>query len=292
MANSKKPNKQQVNKVRRKADEQDITLGSRSSLPEDEVKSLRKAGSQLDIHHTRKPSQGERQTLSKGRPPKKEKTKTPVDRHRPRKTEVEKEFTHELQKIRNRLRYREKQGFWVKWETLPTRPSRITARDVERLKQYQVQLNDLGEIEVNRVSRDKQARQLRIRKQDLPNYDIRNDPNFVPPMETVQNFDVFDRIEQALLMVISMISVEGINVGHPLNEDRWVAISFGIVKAYEDALETFRQLRDSNLRQQYADYLVAHEPEVMAIININIYPSDEQGVAEFRDELLGYINIH
>lgn len=292
MANSKKPNKQQVNKVRRKADEQDITLGSRSSLPEDEVKSLRKTGSQLDIHHTRKPSQDERQTLSKGRPPKKEKTKTPVDRHRPRKTEVEKEFTHELQKIRNRLRYREKQGFWVKWETLPTRPSRITARDIERLKQYQVQLNDLGEIEVNRVSRDKQARQLRIRKQDLPNYDIRNDPNFVPPMETVQNFDVFDRIEQALLMVISMISVEGINVGHPLNEDRWVAISFGIVKAYEDALETFRQLRDSNLRQQYADYLVAHEPEVMSIININIYPSDEQGVAEFRDELLGYINIH
>ena len=270
MGNSKKPNKQQVNKVRRKADEQDITLGSRSSLPEDEVKSLRKAGSQLDIHHARKPSQGERQTLSKGRPPKKEKTKTPVDRHRPRKTEVEKEFTHELQKIRNRLRYREKQGFWVKWETLPSRPSRITARDVERLKQYQVQLNDLGEIEVNRVSRDKQARQLRIRKQDLPNYDIRNDPNFVPPMETVQNFDVFDRIEQALLMVISMISVEGINVGHPLNEDRWVAISFGVVKAYEDALETFRQLRDSNLRQQYADYLVAHEPEVMAIININI----------------------
>lgn len=292
MANSKKPNKQQVNKVRRKADEQDITLGSRSSLPEDEVKSLRKIGSQLDIHHTRKPSQGERQTLSKGRPPKQEKTKTAVDRHRPRKTEVEKEFTHELQKIRNRLRYRQKQGFWVKWETLPTRPSRITARDVERLKQYQVQLNDLGEIEVNRVSRDKQARQLRIRKQDLPNYDIRNDPNFVPPKETVQNFDVFDRIEQALLMVISMISVEGINVGHPLNEDRWVAISFGIVKAYEDALETFRQLRDSNLRQQYADYLVAHELEVMAIININIYPSDEQGVAEFRDELLGYINIH
>lgn len=288
--NNKKPNRQQVNKVRRKADEQDITLGSRSSLPEDEVKSLRKRGSQLEIKHTRKPTQSEQEPIRTGRAPKKK--KKPYDRHAPRKSELEKEFTHELQKIRNRLNYRKKQGFFVDFDTLPARPSRVTRQSIEKLKQYQVQLNDLGEIVVKRVAYGEQARELRIRRQDLPNYDIKNDPNFVPPMETVQNFDVFDRIEQALLRDISLVSDNGIDAGHPLEESRWVILSSAVEEAYREALDLFRATRDSHRRQEYADYLMAHEEKIIEAIDVLLYVSDQEQLLEAKDEMLMWLQIH
>ena len=288
--NNKKPNRQQVNKVRRKADEQDITLGSRSSLPEDEVKSLRKKGSQLEIKHTRKPTQGEQEPIRTGRAPKKE--KKPYDRHAPRKSELEKEFTHELQKIRNRLNYRKKQGFFVDFDTLPARPSRVTRQSIEKLKQYQVQLNDLGEIVLKRVAYGEQARELRIRKQDLPNYDINNEPNFVPPMESVQNFDVFDRIEQALLRDISIVSDNGIDAGHPLEESRWVILSSAVEEAYREALDLFRATRDSHRRQEYADYLMAHEEKIIEAIDVLLYVSDQEQLLEAKDEMLMWLQLH
>lgn len=287
-----KPNRNQVNKVHRKADEQDITLGSRSSLPDDEVKSIRRQGRQLEVHHASKVDLGEHADIRKGRAPAKSKAKTPYDRHAPRKSEIEKEFTHELAKIRARLRYREKQGFFVRWETLPSRPMRVTQRSIEKLQQYQVQLNDLGEIEVKRIKYGEEARQLRITRQQRPNYDIRNDPNFVPPMETVQHFDVFDRIEQKLLEDIDIVSNNGSQLEHPLEESKWVELSNACELAYREALDLFRSIRDSNKRQEYADYLVAHEYEVLEAIDVVKYTSDQDQLSQAKSEMLRYLQIH
>lgn len=289
---TRKPNRNQVNRVPRKADEQDLILGSRSSLPEDETKSLRKQGRQIEVHHASRVSLGEQTDVRKGRAPAKAKVKKPYDRHAPRKSEIEKEFTHELAKIRARLRYRERQGFFVKWETLPSRPQRVTRSSIDKLQQYQVQLNDLGEIEVKRLKYGQEARQLRITRQQRPNYDIRNDPNFVPPMETVQHFDVFDRIKQKLLEDIDIVSNNGSQLEHPLEETKWIELSTACELAYREALELFRSIRDSNKRQEYADYLVAHEYEVLEAIDVVKYSSDQDQLAQAKSDMLRYLQIH
>ena len=72
---NKKPNKNQVNRVRRKADEQDITLGGKSKLPEDETHRVRRRGGKLETSHHSKVLQGEPEDIRKGRPPKQEKVK-------------------------------------------------------------------------------------------------------------------------------------------------------------------------------------------------------------------------
>lgn len=289
---TRKPKRNQVNRVPHKANEQDLTLGSRSSLPEDETRSIRKQGGQLDIHHNSRVSQGEKSNLRKGRAPAKPKPKKTYDRHAPRKTEIEKEFTHELAKIRARLRYREKQGFFVKWESLPTRPTRITQASIEKLQQYQVQLNDLGEIEVKRLKYGEEARQLRITRQQRPNYTIENDPNFVPPMESVQYFDVFDRIEQVILKDIDIVSNNGSQLEHPLEETKWIELSNACELAYREALDKFRAIRDSPKRQQYADYLVAHEYEVTEAIEVVKYASTQEQLAQAKEEMLRYLEMH
>lgn len=289
---TRKPNRNQVNRVPRKADEQDITLGSRSSLPEDETKSVRKHGNKIEAHHASRVSLGEQENIRKGRAPAKPKPKKSYDRHAPRTSEIEKQFTRELAKIRARLRYREKQGFFVKWETLPSRPTRVTQRSIEKLQQYQVQLNDLGEIEVKRLNYGEEARKLRITRQQRPNYTIENDPNFVPPMETVQHFDVFDRIEQVILTDIDLVSNNGSQLEHPVEEGKWVELSNACELAYREALDKFRALRDSPKRQQYADYLVAHEFEVTEAIEVVKYSSTQEQLAEAKEEMLRYLDIH
>lgn len=293
--NNKKPNRQQVNKVRRKADEQDITLGSRSSLPEDEVKSLRKRGAQLEIKHSRKPSQGEQEPIRTGRAPKKEKKKKPYDRHAPRKSEVEKEYTHELRKIRARLRYREKQGFFVKWETLPTRPSRITQASIEKLQQFKVQLNDLGEIEVKRVAYGEQARELRIRKQDLPNYDIKNEPNFVPPQESAQQFNVLENVRRRLEDDINILTTEGVPLNHMVSqaqEQWWVELSNSRLEQLKEYYLYFIEMTNSSERLEYADYLMAHEEIILNDIDIIAFDSDQKNVEGALFRMGEYFIMH
>lgn len=289
---TRKPNRNQVNRVPHKSDEQDITLGSRSSLPEDETKSVRKHGNKIEVRHASHVSLGEQENIRKGRTPAKPKPKKSYDRHAPRKSEIEKQYTYELAKIRARLRYREKQGFFVKWETLPSRPMRATQRSIEKLQQYQVQLNDMGEIELKRLKYGEEARQLRITRQQRPNYTIENDPNFVPPMETVQHFDVFKRIERTLLEDIDIVSTEGLQLEHTIEETKWVELSNACELAYREALDKFRALRDSSRRQEYADYLVAHEDEVTDAIETVMYASTQDLLASAKESMLRYLDIH
>lgn len=296
MARRKKtPKPQTVRQIRKKVEE-DLKMGGRK-LPEDEVKKPKRA-KKITPTSTRKRINAEEQRARKGRAPAKEKEKTPSNGRlgRPRKSDIEKEYTHELQKIRNRLKYREKQGFFVKWETLPVRPSRISESDIEKLKQYQVQMNELGEITVVRTEFNEYAREmpqkLRLKYTDLPNYTIENDPNFVPPMETVQHFEIFDEIEARLIYSYSLVQNEGTRIDHPINEDRWVELSAGVEEAYGEAIQTFRKWKDSPRRQEYADYLYNHQYEVLEAIDVLLEVSDDDQLQSARTELLEYLNLH
>ncbi len=295
MARRKEPKRQQVNRVPRKADEQELSLGGRSKLPEDEVKRHQQRHTQLKSKKGKKPTT-EETTAKKGRAPAQEKVKEYKDRHAPRKSELEKAYTKELQKLRNRLRYREKQGFFVKWESLPNRPTRITEDELNKLKQYQVQLNQQGEIELHRFKYSENAREmpkkLRIEYKDIPNYTIENDPKFVPPMETVQNFDVFQRIEDTIIYDISLVQNEGTQMEHPLEETKWIELSNGVELAYREALDKFRSLRDSPKRQVYADYLVAHEYEITEAIDSVLHVSTQDQLDTARSEMLRYLELH
>lgn len=289
----RKPNKNQVNKVRKKA-EQEISFGRGLSVPEDEVKKSRQKGAQLELKGKHKIALPEQKEIGKGRAPKQEKPKSTYDRHAPRRSEVEKAYTKEAQKLRNKLRYREKQGFYVKWETLPSRPSRITQKDIDRLNQYAVQLNELGEIEVKRFEYDKPAR-LIIPKENRPNYDIKNDPNFVPPMESVQHFEIFDAVETRLLKNQSILQGSGVQLNHdvrPEQEGKWLEISSFAEDTYQQALDIFRSQRDSPLRQAYADYLASHEYEVMEAIDIVLEASDQPQQQEARSNLISILTTH
>lgn len=284
--NNKKPNRQQVNKVRRKADEQDITLGSRSSLPEDKVKSLRKRGTQLEIKHTRKPRQtGEQEEIRTGR----------HGGHGVKKSDIEKEFTRELQKIRNKLRYREKQGFWVKWETLPARPSQITHYSLDRLKQYQIQLNELGEIEVKRLKYGEQARQLRIPKEQLPNYQINNEEEFKPPVETTQQFNVLENIKGRLEKDMDILSGGGIPLDHLINpsqEEWWIMMTNARLMMLADYYDYFMEMANGEHRLEYADYLMAHEEIILEDIDIIAFDSNQTNVDNARFRMGEYFYLH
>ena len=296
MARRKKPNTQQVRKVRKKAQQDDLSFG-RSTLPEDVRKQPKRKAKQKEIEKTRKRINSEEQEVRKGRAPAKEKEiKTPANRHAPRKSEIEKEFTHELQKIRNRLKYRERQGFFVKWETLPTRPSNITQSDIEKLKQYEVQMNELDEIGVVRTEYNEYAREmsqkLRVKYKDTPNYRIENDPHFVPPMESVQNFEIFDVVEAKLIYAYSLVQNEGTILEHPLNEELWIQLSNDVEEAYSEAIKTFRETRDSPKRQEYADYLTANKDIILDAIDVLLEVSDDDQLRQAKSELLRYLELH
>lgn len=286
--------KQSVNKVRRKAQNQELEMGSQRALPKDEVKKHRSKTSEIKKGGKRKVAKSDI-NIRKGKPPKKEKVveKKPDLRLR---TEVEKEYTKALRNLRQRLKYREKQGYFVKWETLPSRPTRITQSDLDRLAQYEVQLNELNEIELVRTEYNKQARdvsnKLRVKYQNQPNYTIENDPNFIPPPESVQNFDVFDRIERAFIENISYCNEQGVELDHYLDDDIWVELSNSVIKAYYEAYDKFIALRDSPKREQYADYLFAHETEVTEAIDVVKTVSTQEQLDEAKEDMLRYIEMH
>lgn len=286
--------KQSVNKVRRKAENQELQLGSNRALPEDEIRKHRRKTSEIKTGGRKKVAKSDI-NIRKGRPPKKEK----VVEQKPdlrRRSDVEKEYTKQLRNLRQRLKYREKQGYFVKWETLPSRPTRITQADLDRLAQYEVQLNELNEIELKRVDYNKTAldvtEKLRVKYQNQPNYKIENDPNFIPPPESVQHFDVFDRIERAFIENISYCNEQGVELDHYLNDDIWVELSNSVIKAYYEAYDKFIALRDSPKREQYADYLFAHEAEVTDAIDVVKAVSTQEQLDEAKEDMLRYIEMH
>lgn len=298
MARRKKTPKQiKVSDIRKKV-EQDLLMSGASKLPEDEIKKLSPSARQIQIGRTRKRVNQEEVKARKGRETAEE--KQPKERKSrkgiPTKSEVEKEYTKELQKIRNRLKYREKQGFFIKWETLPSRPTHITESDIEKLKQYQVQMNELGEIGVVRTEYTEYAQEmpqkLRIKYTDLPNYTIENDPNFIPPADTVQNFYIFDEIEARLIYSYSLVQNSGTVLDHPMDESRWVELSANVEEAYGEAIKTFRRWKDSHSRNEYADYLVANKDIIIDAIDVLLEVSDDDQLREAKSELLRYLEFH
>ena len=294
---AQKPNKKStVNKVKKTTQGEPFNLSSGAKELEDEVKRPRKKSTQLDTGKHTRVKAPEEQPIKKGRPVKAKEVKEPKDRHTSRKSEIAKEYTAELQKLRNRLKYREKQGFFVKWETLPTNKKNVTAQDLERLKQYDIRLNENNEIEMYRKeysqSAQDETQKLRIKYQDRPNYTVENDPNFVPPDESVQHFDVFDRIEHTILYDMGLVETDGAQLDHPLQEDKWISLSNEIYLCYENALQVFRSNRDSPNRQAYADYLWQHEDEVCEAIDALLYVSNEEQLAGANSEMLRYLEYH
>ena len=284
-----------VNRVRKLSQPEDLSLGSKAKQLEDEIKKPRKKATKIDTGKKTQAPSVEDTYIKKGRRAKAEKQKEYKDRHVPRKSELEKEYTKELQKLRNRLKYREKQGFKVKWETAPTRPRNITVTELEKLKQYDVRLTEGGDIEAYRKEYSKTARdmteKLRLKYTELPNYSIENDPNFVPPKESVQHFDVFERIWDALVRNKSMVQYDGTEIDHPINEDIWIALSECADETYDIAISTFKSLRDSPKRQEYADYLYAHEDEVTDAIEDAKRGSTQAELIERREYLLKWLEM-
>lgn len=292
-----KPNKRNaVNKVKKTQQGEPINLSSGAKELEDEVKRPRKKASQLDTGRKTKVKAPEDTHIKKGRAVKQEKPKEYKDRHAPRKSDIAKEYTKELRNLRKRLKYREDQGFFVKWETLPTNKKNVTEADLERLRQFDIRKNELGEIEVYRKEysqlAEDQTEKLRVKYTDRPNYTVENEPNFVPPAETVQHFDVFDRIERTILYDMGVIDTEGVMTDHPMYEARWVDLSQMAYLYYENALQVFRTNRDSPNRQKYADYLWQHEEEVCNAIDALLYVSTEEQLASVNTEMLRYLECH
>ena len=110
-------------------------------------------------------------------------------------------------------------------------------------------------------------------------------------MESVQNFDVFDRIEYTIIRDLSQVQNEGTEAGHPMQEDVWVHISNMVEEAYQEALQIFRTLRDSPKRQEYADYLVQHEDEITESIDATLYVSEEDQVNTAKTEMLKWLQM-
>ena len=287
---------QQVNRVRRVQSQDEINLESKQETPEDIVRKVRRKGEQPRTKRPPRMSDDEATSIRKGRLAKDKEYKEAKDRHVPRKSEIEKEYTKEMQKLRNRLKYREKQGFFVRWETLPPKKKIITQQSIDMLKSYQVKLNERNEIELERTQYSDTAREmpqkLRVKYQDIPNYDVNNDPSFVPPMESVQYFDVFERIEQAFIFAIEMVHDDGAILDHPMSEDIWVELSLLIENGLTELYNEFKRQRDSHQRQEYAFYLLQHEDEIVALIDVYIHTSDREQAGEVHDELGRYITMH
>ena len=277
----------QINQVRKVNSTPDLS-GS-TKLPEDEVKGTHTKHHKIDSKHGRKPKSTLDVNPHKTRT-KKATTKSSYDRHAPRKSDIEKQYTKEYQKLRNRLRYREKQGYTVNWGTLPTRPKKITQASINKLKQFRTRQNAFGEIELYRTY-DKNARNFRLKPQNTNKVKTRNEEGFTPPEESTQHFDIFDRVREALLKDIEIVSDNGVDPDHPLQDDRWIELTYGVQLAYYQALELF----ETNVEawgKTYAEYLLKNEAIIIDAIDVVLYVSTDEGLAEAKSELLRYLDIH
>lgn len=308
MARRENEKKKPVNRVRRKADEQDITLGSKSKLPEDTRKSIRKSGNKLETKSTKKVTSSEVDEAKKGRPPKKEVAKVSKDRHAPRKSEIEKQYTKEFQKLRNRLKYREKQGFFIQWETLPARKTGgITEFDINSLKNYQVRLDsEKNEIYLERTMYKSDAREdkLRVPTDLLPsNTFVNNEDDFVPPKSETGEFNVLEVISESLEATLQEVyyQLEGspdeqlysTNRSRALNDpDFYVELVMSKVDSVQEAIKIF----DSNM-QKYDHTLLAryyhnHESQITRLLNDIIRATYVEEVQQINDELIRYLEVH
>ena len=119
-----------------------------------------------------------------------------------------------------------------------------------------------------------------------------NDSNFVPPDESVQNFDVFDRIEARLIYCYSLVQNSGTVLDHPMDEARWIELSNDVEEAYGEAIALLRRTKESPRKQEYADYLVANEDVIMSAIDTLLEVSDDDQLREAKPELLRYLELH
>lgn len=81
-------------------------------------------------------------------------------------SENKKEFNRIRRNLLARMKYRQKQGFKVSYETAPSNIKKPTKADIEKLKKYDVKLNKYGEVVASRPTR--KAREVRsIERQDV-----------------------------------------------------------------------------------------------------------------------------
>jgi hypothetical protein len=91
-----------------------------------------------------------------------------------------KEFNRIRRNILQRMRYREKQGFKVDYSTKPANVKNPTKRDIEKLKKYDVGLNQFGEVVSTRSRRGVRTTKA-ITKEDVVQAKefIQNDSDYV-----------------------------------------------------------------------------------------------------------------
>lgn len=300
MARRKEEKKgQPVNRVRRKADENDITLGSSSSLPEDDKKSIRKKGDKLELPSTKKRVASEPDEAKKGRAPKKEKPVASGEpkKRAPRKSELEKQYTKELRNLRNRLKYREKQGFFVKWETLPARKTgAISQFDIDVLKNYSPQLNpQTNEIYLERTLYKGEARKdkLRVPTDLLPSSTyVDNESDFTPPVNEWGEFDVLDLIEARLSGALERYYYELDNADEAYNVDYYVELMYSKISVIQDAIKIFDRQMANYPHVMLARYYHNHEQEIATCISQLNEARYTDEIAEIGNQLVRYIEVH
>ena len=298
MANKKQIKSSQINKVKHRTNQEDTILSSTSKLQEDDKKTIRKKGKQLDIKKGKKSISQEENYVKKPKSKiKTEQTKEKKDRHAPRKSDIEKEYTKELQKLRNRLRYREKQGFFVRWETLPSRALHPTQIDIEKLKQYSVQLNDMNEIYLQRDEYNKQARieTLALPSGLLPtNLLLNNEVGFRTPKDNDGYFDVIEHIREVLFNAYMRASygVDYDDFYATINLEAYTALEISKAEALAHATNVFETSVSKNPTNLVEIYLQKHEPQIADLCEKILRASRIEQVEQFHDELIRYLEFH
>lgn len=290
--NNKRPRKA-VNRVPKRAQNEELKLGNRKRAEEDDIiKRPKKHAVDMNTTKAQAPTI-EQGYIRKGRKIAQEKEKVYKDRHAPRKSEIEKEYTKELQKLRNRLKYREKQGFFVQWESLPSRKLSPTEKDIEQLKQYQVQINDEGEIYLKRDYINlAQLDALSMPTGLLPKNLLQNEQGFETPPDTEGEFDVIERIRgdlwDAYYRITTGVEREDFNI----NIDLYTDLEQSKEQAIRQAIDIF----ESNISRYpialVSKYFEQHQAQIKQLLEAIQRESRTTVVQELQEQLIRYLEFH
>lgn len=293
---NKRPRKS-VNRIRKDTQDNEIKMGGRThSEDEDIIRKPKRHATEFNTTTTKKPAL-EGEYIKKGRvvKPTPTKEKEYKDRHAPRKSEIEKEYTKELQKLRNRLKYREKQGFFVRWETLPSRKLYPTEKDIAQLKQYEVQLNENNEIYLHRdyinlAKLDALSIPTGLQPKNL----LRNEEGFQTPQDKDGNFDVIEHIDDLLVGGL-LRATQGVDYEDAVSEfsnGSYSALEMSKIETLSNCLNTYRKSVQSYPPSLMATYLLNHEGIITTLIQDILRESRVERVMEHGAELERYLEFH
>ena len=299
---NKRPRKP-VNRIRKDTQDNEIKMGGRThSEDEDIIRKPKRHATDFNTTTARNPPlYGEyirKGRIVKATPTKekeKEKEKKYKDRYAPRKSEIEKEYTKELQKLRNKLKYREKQGFFVRWETLPSRKLYPTEKDIAQLKQYEVQLNENNEIYLHRdyINLAK-LDALSIPSGLQPKNLLRNEEGFQTPQDKDGIFDVIEHIDDLLVGGL-LRATQGVDYEDAVSEfsnGSYSALEMSKIETLSNCLNTYRKSVQSYPSSLMATYLLNHEGIITTLIQDILRESRVERVMEHGAELERYLEFH